>query len=142
VIGRPVARELLVRRQLHALRPIGDQLPGGPTRRGDAPAQVDDCLFGNVDVEGTDYGCGFGGLGVHNSSPLWCYMTEGPGEGAAREPRTAPSHELLRTTSPRQHAAWGCVPRPVRRGTGPGTWSAPPAALREPARRASGRCRE
>ena len=33
VLGRPVAGERLDRRQLHALRPVGDELPGGPARR-------------------------------------------------------------------------------------------------------------
>jgi hypothetical protein len=66
VVGRPVAGELLHRRQLHALRPIGDQLPGGPARRGDAPPKVVQCLVRNVDPEGTDFS--FVG---HKSPPLW-----------------------------------------------------------------------
>ena len=40
VVGRPVAGELLQRRQLHALRAICDELLAGPARRRDAPAQV------------------------------------------------------------------------------------------------------
>jgi hypothetical protein len=36
VLGRPVAGELLDRGQLHALRPVCDQLLGGPAGRGDA----------------------------------------------------------------------------------------------------------
>ena len=54
VLPGPVAGELLDRRQLHALRPICDQLRGGPARSGDAVAQLGELLFGNVDVEGTD----------------------------------------------------------------------------------------
>ena len=40
VLGRPVAGELFERRELHALRPILDELLGGPARRRDAPAEV------------------------------------------------------------------------------------------------------
>jgi hypothetical protein len=40
VVSRPVARELLQRRQLHALRPICDELLAGPPRRGDPAAEV------------------------------------------------------------------------------------------------------
>ena len=40
VVGRPVADELLERRELHALRPILDELLGGPAGRREAPAQV------------------------------------------------------------------------------------------------------
>jgi len=36
VVGRPEAGERLDGRQLHALRPIVDELSGGPARRGDA----------------------------------------------------------------------------------------------------------
>ena len=51
VLGRPVARELLHRRQLHALRPILDELLGGPACRRDAAAQVVDLLLWNLDLE-------------------------------------------------------------------------------------------
>src|SRR5947209_6960719 len=79
VVGAPVAREFLHRRQLHALRSICDGLLVWPDRRGDAPAQVGDRFFGNVDAEGTDREvgrCRFVGLGVHNSSPL-CWSITG-----------------------------------------------------------------
>ena len=55
VIGRPVAGELLNRRQLHALRPISDEFLAGPARRGDAPPKVGDHLVRHVDLEGTDF---------------------------------------------------------------------------------------
>src|SRR5947209_13108546 len=64
VVGLPVARELLNHRQLDALRPICDQLPGGQARRGDPAAQLGELLFGSVDVEGTDVGGGLGGAQV------------------------------------------------------------------------------
>ena len=40
VLGRPVAGELLDRRELHALRPILDELLGGQARRSSALAKV------------------------------------------------------------------------------------------------------
>jgi hypothetical protein len=45
VIGSPVANERLDRRQLHALRPIGDELTGGPARRRKATAQLNELLL-------------------------------------------------------------------------------------------------
>jgi hypothetical protein len=62
VVGLPVARERLQRRQLHALRPIFDQLLAGPARRGDALAEVEEILFRNVDAEGADFEIGHGFL--------------------------------------------------------------------------------
>jgi len=50
----PVARELLQRRQLHALRRVFDELLGWPAHRGDAAAQLSELLFWNVDVEGAN----------------------------------------------------------------------------------------
>jgi hypothetical protein len=61
VVGLPVARELLQRRQLHALRPIFDKLPARPARRRDAPAQVVKLLLWNLDVERPDLGGGLDG---------------------------------------------------------------------------------
>ena len=55
VLGRPVAGQLLDRRQLNALRPVGDQLLAGPPRRGDAPPEVGDRFVRHVDLEGTDF---------------------------------------------------------------------------------------
>ena len=54
VVGRPVPRELLDRRQLDALRAIRDELPGGPARRGDAPSKVGQRVLRNVDMERAD----------------------------------------------------------------------------------------
>jgi hypothetical protein len=56
VLGGAVAGELLDRRQLHALRPVADQLLAGQARGGDAPPQVGDRVVGHVDPEGTDFG--------------------------------------------------------------------------------------
>ena len=58
VVGRPVARQLLDRRQLHALRPIGDELLAGQARRGEALAQVVEVGLRHLDVEGADVGGG------------------------------------------------------------------------------------
>ena len=67
VIGRPVARERLHRRQLHALRPICDELSGRPARRVDAAAQLIELLLRNVYPERADR-CWFGRHG-HSGAP-------------------------------------------------------------------------
>ena len=54
VLGRPIARELLNRRELHALRVIRDGFPLGPSRRRDAPAQFVDVRLRKVDGDGAD----------------------------------------------------------------------------------------
>src|SRR5262250_2007491 len=54
VIGRPVARQLLQHRQLHALRPIADQFLVRPPRRRDACTQRLDLRLGNLDRERPD----------------------------------------------------------------------------------------
>jgi hypothetical protein len=55
VICPPIARDFLNRRELHALRFIGDRFPVRPPCRVDAPAQIDQRLFRNVDQEGADF---------------------------------------------------------------------------------------
>ena len=45
VIGSPVANKRPNRRQLHALRPIGDELAGRPARRRKAAAQLSELLL-------------------------------------------------------------------------------------------------
>ena len=50
VAAAPVPNELLELRQLRALRLIGDGLLVGPARRRDAPAEIDECLFRNIDT--------------------------------------------------------------------------------------------
>jgi hypothetical protein len=67
VLGLPVPCELPQRRELHALRSIRDQLRGGPARRGDAPAQIDDLLLRNLDLERPNLGRGVDG-GAHDPS--------------------------------------------------------------------------
>jgi hypothetical protein len=54
VLGLPVARDRLDRRQLHALRRIVDALLLGPTRGRDAGAQVLEVRLGDVDCERPD----------------------------------------------------------------------------------------
>src|SRR5215218_8871668 len=63
VLLRPVARELLHRRELHALREIFDGLLFGPARRRDAPPKVVEVLFRHVDLEGAYLWIGHGVLG-------------------------------------------------------------------------------
>ena len=54
VFRRPIAGELLHRRERHALRVISDGFLFGPARRVDALPQVDEVLFRHVDAEGAD----------------------------------------------------------------------------------------
>src|SRR5712671_310627 len=66
IVCRPISRELLHRRELHALRCIGDSFPLRPPGCFYAPAQFGKFRFGNIDMEGTDCGGLFPGGG---SSP-------------------------------------------------------------------------
>ena len=54
VLGPPVAREFLNRRELHALRLIRDDLPLGPPCRRDAAFQVGERLVRKMNAEGAD----------------------------------------------------------------------------------------
>src|SRR3954451_8264267 len=54
VVGRPIARELLQRCQLHALRPICDELLAWPPRGRDASTQVLELRLGSLDREWAD----------------------------------------------------------------------------------------
>ena len=49
VIIHPVLGERPNRRQLHPLRPIGDELLAGPARRGDAAPQLAELLVRDLD---------------------------------------------------------------------------------------------
>src|ERR671918_307916 len=63
VLRLPAAHELLELRERHALGLISDSLPVGPPCRRKASAEVDECLFRNVDAEGADCEMGrYGGL--------------------------------------------------------------------------------
>ena len=54
VIGRPIAREFLNRRQLHVLRLIRDRLPFRPLCRAYAPAQFGQFRFRNIHMKRTN----------------------------------------------------------------------------------------
>ena len=56
VVCRPVLRERLSRRELHALRCIRDRFPFGPIRRLDAPAQFGKFRFRNIHMKRADGG--------------------------------------------------------------------------------------
>ena len=56
VFRRPVVRELLHRRELHALREVRDRLLVGQARGGNAPAKVIKLGFGRAVGEGADRG--------------------------------------------------------------------------------------
>ena len=70
VFGRPVAGELLRRRQLHTLRPIGDEFLGRPASRIDAAAQFFDLALRNFDSERADPGLRARGRGVTHDRVL------------------------------------------------------------------------
>jgi hypothetical protein len=52
VLSRPIAGERSQRRQLHALRPIFDELLGGPARGHEAPAEISEVSARGIDAEG------------------------------------------------------------------------------------------
>ena len=54
IVGPPIAREFLYRRELHALGFIRHGFTLGPTRRRDAPAQFVDVRLRKVDGDGAD----------------------------------------------------------------------------------------
>ena len=56
VIGPPVADDFLEFPKLIALRAICDGLLIGPPRFGNAPAEIDKCSFGNLNLERTNSG--------------------------------------------------------------------------------------
>src|SRR5262245_26252332 len=55
---RPVARSLLQHRELHALRRIRNKLLAGPARLRNAPAQLGEPLFGDLEMKGADFDSG------------------------------------------------------------------------------------
>jgi hypothetical protein len=99
VLGRPVAGERLHRRQLHPLGAVGDQLSGGPARRGDAAAKVVQCLLGDVDPEGANLVGGLDGA-THDDLRWWWWRrsTQGPECGSdlgGGELRLLPGREVV-----------------------------------------------
>src|SRR5262249_19753244 len=96
VLGRPVAGELTQGRQLHALRPILDELPGRQAGRRDAPAEVGECLFRNVGAEGADFAIGHGVL-VHGFGSRGDLLVR----LAAQTPRTSPRVSISPLERPR-----------------------------------------
>jgi hypothetical protein len=63
VLGPPVAGERLQRRQLHPLRPVGDELFGRPAGRLDPASQLGEPRVGDVDLERTYFGTYLDGHG-------------------------------------------------------------------------------
>jgi hypothetical protein len=96
VVAGPVAGQGLQGGQLHPLGAVGDQLPGGPTGRGDAPPQLLQRLVGNIDLEGAEL---VGGLGGATHDDLRCWW------GApinTRDPNKASRREAPATSTGRQ----------------------------------------
>ena len=56
VLRRPIAREGLHRRELHALRCVRDRFPFGPPGRVDAPAQFEQFRFRNIHLKRANRG--------------------------------------------------------------------------------------
>src|SRR4051794_25612115 len=60
---RPIPRELLNDREMNALGLIFDGHLFWPLRGGDAPAEVSECIFRNVDLEWSNCNVAFGPCG-------------------------------------------------------------------------------
>src|SRR5262249_15591661 len=90
VLSRPVAGKRLDRRELHALRPVGDELLAGPAGRGDPPLQLSNRFAGRIDPEGTGLYAAFDGR-THTDLPLNTRMGFG---------RLWPTFTLFRITAP------------------------------------------
>ena len=61
VVRSPIPHQFLEFCELHALRLVIDRLPIRPSRGNDAPAEIDELIFRNVDAERADcavFGCG------------------------------------------------------------------------------------
>src|SRR5258708_36121521 len=106
VVGAPVADELLDLRALDALGSISDRLPVGPACGQHASAQVDECLFRNVDAEGADGEpgrCRFVGLGFH--TVLLCFREFQMCRLTGKSPfwRTYPSNHMMPMSTNRRH---------------------------------------
>ena len=100
VFGRPIARELLHRRELHALRCIRDRFPFGPPCRVDAPAQFGQFRFRNIHMKRTNrilgrsllsaFLCSTGlGYSSHRTPPQYGYRLVNEDCGQARICRRA-----------------------------------------------------
>ena len=94
VFRRPVARELLDRRELHALRKVGDGLLVGQARGGNASAKIIQLFVGRAVAEGADRGVagslarglgdnGFFGCGGHGH--FLCVVGRGEHKWADRK---------------------------------------------------------
>src|SRR3954452_2301033 len=71
IVAPPVANEFPHRRQLHALRVIGDRFLFGPAPGGDAATQVVEVLLRDGGLERTDCGSDRRGVG-HGRLLAWC----------------------------------------------------------------------
>src|SRR5262245_23260423 len=54
VVSSPITHQLLEVCELYALRPVIDRLSVGPSRGGNAPAEVNEVFLGDVNTEGTN----------------------------------------------------------------------------------------
>ena len=96
VLRRPIAGELLHRRERHALRCIRDGFLFGPPRRVDAPAQVGELRLGGLDRERPDAGAAGGfavATGMFLSPSLWFRDGSTDGRASARRTRGVGPHD-------------------------------------------------
>ena len=122
VICRPIARERLHRRELHALRCICDRFPFRPPGRRHTSAQINEQLFRSVESEGADciaHRCGsFRLLGcAHGSSPFLPLLKSGTTVFAWGRPW--PTSSLRRDGQPCLGFAANSPPQPPATGVSP-----------------------
>ncbi len=67
---QPIAGERFRGGELHTLRPVVDQLLGGPACRGDTPTQIPDLLLRELRPEGPDRRHGLGSRAHGMTSPV------------------------------------------------------------------------
>ena len=115
VLGRPVARELLKRRQLHALRPIGDELRQGQRVASMRRRSSASFSSGTSTMERTDVAGGLDG-GAHDDLPWSSWRgprlrmrAEPPAAGCVRCRLRSSGASTGRRTSPRRRSGsgWG-----------------------------------
>ena len=104
VICRPIAREFLNRRELHALRLIRDRFPFRPPCRVDAPAQFGQFRFRNIHMKRTNRGlvstgCGPGLLVASGCGLVALDWLKAHGNLLTETPVSVRAHETRRATS-------------------------------------------
>src|SRR3546814_5488016 len=71
IFARPIAGELLHRRELHALRIVIDRFGVGPSRRRDPPLEVSQILLGRMELRSEEHTSELQSL-MRTSSAVFC----------------------------------------------------------------------